>query len=443
MQFSSATLSASLVLALAVSSCLVPECLAARWSITPTGSIALDTAGLNVDEMSGVTFLNGNAGGGTFLAVQDDGSGVVRFNVTWDGSGSPTSAAANLEIPFAVGLDDEGIALTTNPDVVMVSNETDPSVRRIRLSDGTVLSTIAAPAVYANQRGNRGFESLALWDVSLDGFRMATANEEALTIDGPTSTTTNGTLVRVQTYDVIGNPAFSQTATATKQFAYEVDPIHAGSSTASGERSGLAELVALPDKTLIGVERSLASSFIPPPYQDRFYEVDYSDATDTGSATFDTGLAGATFTAASKELLWSGAAGGGLGQNLEGLTVGPQLANGNWLLLGVVDSGDSLSNNTIVAFEAAPIVTADFNNSGNVDGGDFLLWQQQAEPFPFLTDARAADGNRDGDVDADDLGLWTGAFGSATVVAEAIPEPSAVVLLLAANFVMLACRRRC
>lgn len=390
--------------------------------------------------MSGVTFLNGNAGGGTFLAVQDDGSGVVRFNVTWDGSGSPTSAAANLEIPFAEGLDDEGIALTTNPGVVMVSNETDPSVRRIRLSDGTVLSTIAAPAVYANQRGNRGFESLALWDVSLDGFRLATANEEALTIDGPTATPTNGTVVRVQTYDVVGNPTFSQTATATKQFTYEVDPNHANPFLPNGARSGLSELVALPDKTLLALERSLAL----PTFQNRFYEIDSTDATDTSAAQFDTGLTGATYAPASKELLWSGAAGGGNGQNLEGLTVGPQLSNGKWLLLGVVDNGDGvLSGNTIVTFEATPITTADFNDSGNVEGGDFLLWQQQAEPFPFLTDARAADGNRDGDVDADDLILWTGAFGSAMVVAEMVPEPSSVVLLLAANFVMLACLRRC
>ena len=36
---------------------------------------------------------------------------------------------------------------------------------------------------------------------------------------------------------------------------------------------------------------------------------------------------------------------------LEGLCLGPKLPNGNHVLLGVVDSGDGYSKNTVVAFE--------------------------------------------------------------------------------------------
>ncbi|MEQ8209856.1 MAG: esterase-like activity of phytase family protein [Lacipirellulaceae bacterium] len=440
------------LLSLAVSPCLISESRAARWSITPTGTFTLDTNGLSVAEMSGVMHAGQGFSAIDFLAVQDDGSGGIRFRLNQDPNfGTILSATAIDAFPFTPGMDDEGIARAVElggfslpgQRIAYVSNEDDPSIRQIRFTDGAVISTIAAPSVYANRRVNRGFESLASWSNSPDGARLATANEEALTIDGPAATTTNGTVVRVQTYSVLGNPEFAVTAQATKQFAYEVDPIHAGTSTANGARSGLAELIAMPDKTLVAMERSLANSFSPPPFQNRLYEIDSDNATDTGAATYDSGLAGATYTPAGKELLWSGTVGGGFGQNLEGLTVGPKLDNGNWLLVGVVDSGDQLSTNTIITFEATAITTADFNGSGTVEGGDFLHWQRErdSDAISFTADARDADGNRDGDVDADDLSLWTGGYGSAAVVAETVPEPSGI-MLLAMSLVILSRRKR-
>ena len=42
-----------------------------------------------------------------------------------------------------------------------------------------------------------------------------------------------------------------------------------------------------------------------------------------------------------------------IGENLEGLCLGPTLPNGNRVLLGVVDNGDPISKNTLVAFELA------------------------------------------------------------------------------------------
>jgi hypothetical protein len=108
----------------------------------------------------------------------------------------------------------------------------------------------------------------------------------------------------------------------------------------------LSDLVALPDGRVLALERSLASSLTP--FQSRIYELDFTGATDVSSLA---GLIGQTYTPVSKRLLWSGQAAGGFGQNLEGLALGPQLSNGNWSLLGIVDDGDPLSNNTLVAFE--------------------------------------------------------------------------------------------
>jgi hypothetical protein len=69
----------------------------------------------------------------------------------------------------------------------------------------------------------------------------------------------------------------------------------------------------------------------------------------------------------------------------------------------------------------------DFDDDGDVDGGDFLVWQSSLGPSP---NGFGADGNGDGTVDGQDLGVWEQGFGGggATVYVNAIPEPSAALL---------------
>jgi hypothetical protein len=92
----------------------------------------------------------------------------------------------------------------------------------------------------------------------------------------------------------------------------------------------------------------------------------------------------------------------------------------------------------IVALGDAP--TADFNADGQVDGADFLRWQQNlgAGTIPAEGDA---DGN--GLVDGADLELWKNQFGAPE--AAAVPEPHAASMLigpLAALFIRLNRRTR-
>jgi len=66
-------------------------------------------------------------------------------------------------------------------------------------------------------------------------------------------------------------------------------------------------------------------------------------------------------------------------------------------------------------FNAAAVVPAsadpnDFNNDGQVDGGDFLIWQRGLGLTGQL-DKSMGDANVDGNVDAADLDLWETAFG--------------------------------
>ena len=170
------------------------------------------------------------------------------------------------------------------------------------------------------------------------------------------------------------------------QYAYAVDPIHIGTSTDSRTRSGVVDLVALPDSSLLVLERSLGISgvvFGVPLYQyeDRIYRVTFAGATDISQSPLNSGLIGQSYTPVSKTLLWKGQVGGGLGQNMEGLALGPQLPGGDWSLLGVVDNSggsDPLSAaNTLAAFSLAPSIAGDFNGDGLVDSADYVVWAKE------------------------------------------------------------------
>ena len=277
------------------------------------------------------------------------------------------------------------------------------------------------PAVFANSRANFAFESLTR---SPDGQTYWTANEAALTSDGPLATTTQGTTVRLQqfTYDASG------TLTSGPQYAYSVNPIHTGSTTDSNTRSGLVDLVALPDSSLLVLERSLGKPSPSLPlyqYEDRIYRVTFAGATDTSLAPFSGGLVGQSFTTATKTLLWKGQVGGLFGQNMEGLTLGPQLPGGDWSLLGVVDNGggaDPLSGNTLAGFTLSPSVPGDFNGNGVVDSADYAVWRKGlGSTFT-----------------QPDYNLWRTHFGQSAgsgsaqnaSTAAALPEPSGMLLLI-------------
>ena len=86
----------------------------------------------------------------------------------------------------------------------------------------------------------------------------------------------------------------------------------------------------------------------------------------------------------------------------------------------------------VVLTHAQGAVSADFNEDGAVDSDDLGAWQAG-----FGTNASAShgDGDTDGDEDVDggDFLVWQQEFGTATVSLEnaAVPEPASCMLLLA------------
>jgi hypothetical protein len=399
---------------------------AANWTVARVNHTALPSpAGEIVEELSGVTYVGPAGDAHRFLAAAQTHGYLAQFDVAFSPGGAIAQISHVVTVDIAPTDDFEGIAYTNSVrHTAFLSEENHPGVVEVNLDSGTVEQTIAVPAAFtAHKRGNRGFESLTR---TPDSTVMWTANEEALTVDGPASSPTAPTTVRLLRFDVSG-----EAVAAGSQYAYEVEPIHGS----IGVQSGLADLVAMPDGTLLALERSAAVT--SPLFLNRVFEIDLAGATDVSVGSLADGLIGQAYTPVGKMLMWSGAADGGLGQNLEGLALGPRLQNGAWALLGVVDNAGG-SGNTIVAFTATAVPSADVDDDGDGDGADFLLWQRG---LGKAIGAQHADGDadRDGDVDGADLDVWKAAGGGPL----SAPEPTgAVVLVLPGVCLLQAGRQR-
>ena len=299
----------------------------ARAASSPTLSVrpvalspfTLSSSGTGAAELSGITY----AGGTTYYSVGDNGATSIwqlyTSLATPPGGIRSGSVTSGISAP-ALGRDSEGIALTPSGTGVWVADEIASTITEFSLSDGSPIGSVAVPAVYrpANVQGNFGLESLtygagALW----------TANEEALRSDGSLSTTTAGSWVRIQ--------KFTGTGTPSVQYAYRTDPIAELSPFVDAERSGLVDLVALPDGQVLSLERELGG-FLPV-FRSRVYLIDFSGAGDVSDVP---SLADGGFTALGKTLLWQGYF---AFTNFEGVTLGPRQSDGSYTLLLISDDG--------------------------------------------------------------------------------------------------------
>jgi len=308
-------------------------------------------AEFRVAGLSGITFQSGDAAASEFLAVMDNSDRVVRLRVKFADDAKITAAEFTGGVKLSERRDFEGIALgDAASNSVFLSYEGVPSsppatkpnefpgIGEYSLADGKLLRTLPLPGVFANRRGNFGFEALTR---SADGRSIWTGNEEALTVDGPASSANEPTTVRLLHY-VRDGAAGEYRAAA--QCAYRVSAWHASilGSGESGSVSGLVDLVALPDGRVLALERSFVKKRIAGGLDSRLYVLDFAGATDVSA--FDA-LKGREFTPVTKHLLWSGNLG-----NMEGLALGPKLPSGKFVLLGVTDN-NGIVGQTVVSFE--------------------------------------------------------------------------------------------
>ena len=292
---------------------------AATLSIS-AGSTASYTSGL---ELSGITW----AGGHQYYAVEDQTGTLYPLTLSVTASGG-VSCSVGTAIELSGASDLEGCAWDPAAGTVWVSMESSSTpIREYDLATGAQLRTAPVPQIFISQR--RGNYSLEALTISGDGLTMWTCNEESLTCDGDRSTTSSGCYVRLARFTrstVRGNWV------ANGQWAYLTEKIPPlGLLQLATPRSGVSGLCALPDGTLLVLERGFNGMAS---FQIGIYKVDFSGADNIETlAAFD----GSTYRAVSKSLVRQVSSGGTA--NYEGFCLGPRTAADTTALVAISDSG--------------------------------------------------------------------------------------------------------
>ena len=312
--------------------------LAVFWALSAHSAVSLtklNEKDIEFEGCSGIAF----AGNGDFYIVQDH-----------DANGNPmllpvaidinrTSGKIN-SVQFSAGLklngtgDAEGVAYDPCSKCVWVSDESSPPKIQeflpiLGAASLTAKRSATVPAIYSKCRGNAKLEALTM---SRDGLTLWTANEEALTVDGAESSSDNGTIVRLTRFV---RARATDNWTASGQWAYACEK--AGTSTiTSRHQCGLSGLCALPDGSLLVLEREVSESTWGRCSIYRLTASAFSAATDV--TTF-AALEGATYTKLSKGSALLSFKGGSWGSILcyEGICLGPKLSDGSYSVLLVSD----------------------------------------------------------------------------------------------------------
>ncbi len=304
-------------------------------------------------DMSGVTWSGSNS---TFYVVRDGGSissnGCYLHSMTvrLDSKGTCLKRPKMGRGILLEGAQDaEGIARDPLCGTIWISDEADASIREYTLTGQRTGRAVEVPSIFAaNMRGNLSLESLT---ISPDGKTMWTANEEALSVDGPAANPLRGTVIRLVKFT--REDSWSEWSLAG-MWAYECDCV--GDKTPVN--SGVSDLCALPDGSLLVLERECSYSTLG---RTRIYRPDLDRATDIRSFP---SLVNAVYLPARKgapllELCDGEQFGKGILQACvacyEGLCLGPRNPDGSYNLMLISDGGAYVSKH--VLFVSASVQT--------------------------------------------------------------------------------------
>lgn len=255
--------------------------------------------------------------GDDYIVVSDKQSALFDLRIHVDTkTGRIEDCAVTAEHPVVTRFKDfEGVAFVPPTDRVYISAEAGPGFLSVA-PDGGQAQDIDPPAMFYRMRINKGLESLTYSQRT-----FWSANEESLEGDGPRSNEKHGTFVRLQKFDADFHPV--------AQYAYRTEP------NAEGKHAtGVSDLLALPDGRLLVLERIVT----PLGLAVGLFEVDASDATNTTKVHE---LSHGKFQAVRKTRL---ALIPTLSVNFEGITCGPDLADGWHSLILIADSGGATTH---------------------------------------------------------------------------------------------------
>ena len=310
-------------------------------------------------ELSAIAYEEGS----TWRLVSDDTSPTARVldaTIQLDPGTAHIIGAPSLDsdLPLAAGADTEGLALAGDGSL-WVSDEVGPSIRR-HLADGSVDATLSIPPIFTTGlRGNLGFESLALGQ---DG-SIWTANEEALTSDGPVSSFTDGTIVRIQRFDASQVPA-GQWGYVTEKIPGNITGSAAGRDI---ELSGVVDLAVLPSGELLALERAFGGDPAGlgfPIFEIRIFEIGFGGATETSGLA---NLAHGSFTPVTKTLLWETTYTLSTGlADFEGIALGPPTDDGDLIALLVADDNGGSSQQVLKSLRITDTASPVPESSGDL-----------------------------------------------------------------------------
>lgn len=348
---------------------------AADLSLRVIGATSLPTGTLFQGvEFGGISGLD-RAADGSYWAIADDRGGergTPRFynlSLDYDAAGFngvTLNSQTYMQRPDgttfpsnARTVDPEGIRVAPNGNLYWSSegnwnanaaSRYQPFVREMTTS-GVFVREFATPAMYnyvdnatAGGRNNKLFEALT---VTPNG-TIYTANEDALVQDGPLTSISNGSVVRLTALDPVSGAAGAQ-------YAYELPPIPVDAVPGApfGPDNGLPELLAISDTQFIAIERAFAFG-VGNTIRLTLAEIT-ADTTDVSSFA---SLTGADYTPMRRTLLLEMpiAFDGITLDNIEGVSWGKTLANGNRTLVLVADNNFSATQSTqFIAIEVSAV----------------------------------------------------------------------------------------
>lgn len=348
---------------------------AADFSLRVIGATSLPTGTLFQGvEFGGISGLD-RAADGSYWAIADDRGGergTPRFynlSLDYDAAGFngvTLNSQTYMQRPDgttfpsnARTVDPEGIRVAPNGNLYWSSegnwnanaaSRYQPFVREMTTS-GVFVREFATPAMYnyvdnasTGGRNNKLFEALT---VTPNG-TIYTANEDALVQDGPLTSISNGSVVRLTALDPVSGAAGAQ-------YAYELPPIPVDAVPGApfGPDNGLPELLAISDTQFIAIERAFAFG-VGNTIRLTLAEIT-ADTTDVSSFA---SLTGADYTPMRRTLLlempitYEGIT----LDNIEGVSWGKTLANGNRTLVLVADNNFSATQSTqFIALEVSAV----------------------------------------------------------------------------------------
>ncbi|MDP9796010.1 hypothetical protein J2S43_004522 [Catenuloplanes nepalensis] len=316
-----------------------------RLSLVDTISIPAGTTQLGTP-FGGLSGIDYDARTGAFTAISDDRSALAparwyTVRLPLDRTGFSAKAPQVTDVttvldtdgaPFANGtVDPESVRLAGRDRLLWTSEGAAstglaPMIREAS-ADGSFRRDYRLPAAYlpATGRGvrnNLAFESLTL---SADGRSIVVATEAALAQDGPIASLTAGTGARVLVLD-------RSSGRTRAEYVYRTDPITAAPTDPANPYAdrGLTELLALNDTDFLAVERSFAGGV---GFTIQVFWTTTRGATNAAGRDALTGRE----RVMPKRLLLDLNATGTQVDNVEGITWGPRLPNGDRSLVLVAD----------------------------------------------------------------------------------------------------------